>query len=410
MSWRDSLRTASFRGIEFKVDGHDAAFGRRKVTHEFAQRDEPYTEDLGRSAREFTIEAYLIGDDYPAQRDRLIAACEAAGPGELVHPYLGNMQVEVTGLRVRETSAEGRICRLQLTFVEAGQARFPSDTVDHVREVTAAGNILRDAARGGFLARFLTHGYPSFVLDHAAAKLRAFSNQVSNLPFNPVGEAQAVAAFFSRVRDLATNALQLVSSPGDMADEVQLIIAGMRDVFGLRADRVLRSVRAGHEARYSGPTGTLNRQQQQANEDALSALIRRTALVEQAKAAVIRAENSGAGDVDDTDRYLTREEAIAARDEITDALDAEMEDPTTSMDEFQAMTGLRAAVVRGVPSPELRLPRIAEVTPPATLPSLVISHQLYGTAARAEEIAIRNRSRHPGFIQGGEPLQVVAYE
>lgn len=163
MGWLDSYRQASFRGVPFFVEGHDADFGRRQVTHEFPQRDTPYTEDMGRRARTYSVEAYLIGDDYPAQRDRLIAATETAGFGELVHPYLGNMQVDCTGLRVSERSNEGRMCRVSLTFVEAGQAKFPTSVADPVRAVVESGTGAVTAVQSGFLSRYAVNGFPSFV-------------------------------------------------------------------------------------------------------------------------------------------------------------------------------------------------------------------------------------------------------
>lgn len=416
MSWKDSLRPASYRGLAFFVEGHESGFGRRQVTHEFPQRDEPFTEDLGRRAREYSVEAYLLGDEYPAQRDKIIAACETAGPGELVHPYLGNLQVECTGLRVSETSAEGRICKLRLTFIEAGQAQYPTESTDATRAVSSAANDVIDAAKSGFLDRFLTKGSPSFVVDAATGQLSDLSGLLSSLPVNPMAEAQAVADFVGRVRALATDALDLVTDPSRMADAILDVIGDVRDIFGTRAGSVLDTLRDGYAEAYSGPTDTPSRQQQRDNTDALSALVRRSALAEQAKVAVERAASSAsavaaqqgdAGAPIDASLFQTREDAIAARNALTDAIDTEMEEPTTSDVEFVELGGLRAEVVNGVPSPGLRLPRVAEVTPPATLPSLVVSHQFYGTAARAVEIAERNKARYPGFLPGAQPLQVI---
>jgi prophage DNA circulation protein len=415
MSWLDSYRTASFRGIEFKVEGHDAQFGRRQVTHEFPQRDDPFTEDLGRRARELSVDAYLIGDDYPAQRNRLIAAAETDGPGELVHPYLGNMQVVCTGLSLRESSRETRMCRLQLTFIEAGEAKFPTNVTDAVQSVASSANAFTSAAGGGFLGRFVTKGFPSFVVDAAAAKVAGLSSMLTSLTVNPLGQAQAVASFFTRVRALGENALQLGTEPSNLLAEITGIVGDIRDVFGIRSDTVLRSLRTAYSEPYSGPLTTPNRQQQADNEQALSALIRRAALAEQAKQAVVLADESAAavaaqGDGATTTApglFKTREEAIAVRDELTDALDAEAEIADTTVDEFRTLTDLRTEVVRGVPSPDLALPRVAEVTPPSTLPSLVVAHAFYGTAERAAEIAERNRAPHPGFMTGGKPLQVI---
>lgn len=413
MSWLDSYRTASFRGIEFKVEGHDAQFGRRKVTHEYPGRDKPFTEDLGRKAREFSVDAYVLGDDYAAARDQLITACESDGVGELVHPYLGNLQVECMGLRVREMSREGRICYMQITFVEAGEAEFPSDEVDSVKAVTSSANDAMEASRDGFLGRFSVDGLPSFVADAAAAKLGEFSDLMANLPINPMAGSQSVADFMLRVRSIKGQALRLINQPRELANSILGIVSSIRDVFGTRADTVLRTMRSQNQAPYVGPTNTPNRRQEKENDEAFSALIRQTAIAEQAKDAAVRASDSAdavAADRDDTeqsDLYQTRDEAIAVRDEITDALDAEMEDSATDALMFQAFTALRTEVVRGVPAPTLRLPSIVEVTPPATTPSLVVAYGFYGDAGRAMEIAQRNRAPHPGFLAGGRPLEVI---
>lgn len=123
--WKSRLQPASFRGVPFSVESDEGTFGRRVQTHEYPNRDKPYTEDLGRATRRFTISAYLIGDDYIDQRDRLIAAVDTPGPGTLVHPNYGEMAICVDGeVRVSHSNNEGRMCRISFSFVEAGNFRF----------------------------------------------------------------------------------------------------------------------------------------------------------------------------------------------------------------------------------------------------------------------------------------------
>lgn len=49
MTWKDRLQDASFRGVPFKVEEESAGTGRRVETHEYPNRDKPYTEDLEKS-------------------------------------------------------------------------------------------------------------------------------------------------------------------------------------------------------------------------------------------------------------------------------------------------------------------------------------------------------------------------
>lgn len=405
MAWIDSYRQASFRGVEFFVEAHDAEFGRRQVTHEFPQRDTPFTEDLGRKARTYTVEAYLVGDDYPAQRDQLIGACETGDIGELVHPYLGNLQVVCTGLRLRETNTELRMCRVQMSFVEAGEALFPGNLADPLRAVATAGAGVASAAGTGFLSRFGTTGFPSFVGEAAAGRLSGFSSFLQGLPLSVGTNAQGVASFFTQVRELADNAVSLVTEPARVLSEVTGIIGSVRSVFSTGAGGALAAIRAAYVRPSGGLTTTPSRRQDNANDEALCALIRRTCLIEEARFAVAQAQPAEPGA--DAVTFATREDAIATRDTITGAIDVELEDPTTTSEEYVALAQLRAQVVTNIPSDELRLPRIATVTPPATVPSLVLAYDLYEDAGRSVEIAERNRIPHPGFIPGREPVQVV---
>lgn len=144
MAWRDRLLRASFRGVHFEVEDHETeAAGRRVQVHEYPGRDEPYAEDLGRRTTEYNIEAYVIGDDYAFQRDRLVDACAEAGAGTLVHPYLGTRRAVCTQCTVAERTAEGRMARLSLAFVDAGRNAYPAaqpDTATAVDSAAAAAN------------------------------------------------------------------------------------------------------------------------------------------------------------------------------------------------------------------------------------------------------------------------------
>lgn len=42
-----------------------------------------------------------------------------------------------------------------------------------------------------------------------------------------------------------------------------------------------------------------------------------------------------------------------------------------------------------------------------TMPALLIAHRVYGDARRADDIVSRNRIAHPGFVSGGQVLEVL---
>lgn len=118
--WRASLLPASFRGAEFHVEIGAKAGGRRTVTHEYPKRDDPFGEDMGRKAKRFTVNAYIVDGDYIPLRDALVDACETEGSGLLVHPTMGELLVLCDAYSVSERRERGRMCEFELTFSEAG--------------------------------------------------------------------------------------------------------------------------------------------------------------------------------------------------------------------------------------------------------------------------------------------------
>jgi prophage DNA circulation protein len=129
--WRARMMPASFNRARFHCESNARESGRRIVEHQFPKKDNPYAEDMGRAAREFTVRAYCIvfpfdtGDglrtlDYTVVRDALIAQLEAEGPGTLQLPTQPAQQVVCPRYRVTEEERFGGYCTIDMTFQEYG--------------------------------------------------------------------------------------------------------------------------------------------------------------------------------------------------------------------------------------------------------------------------------------------------
>jgi prophage DNA circulation protein len=436
MTWRDTYRAATFRGVAFFVESADSSHGRRQAVHETAQRDTPYTEDLGRKSREFSVIGYLLGKDYHLNRDELINACEVAGPGALVHPYRGEMNVVCRGLNISETAAEGGKCMIALTFLEAGEAAYPSANVDSVNAISAKGNTVTAAAEKSFVSDFLTTGFPAYVAESAASGLAALGEYMAAPGLSFSGDLKAASDFYLQARGLASDASGLVQKPLNMVSRITGLIGSVRSAFGTNAFSMLTSLFDRSPTTYTGSTATPSRQQQATNAIAMNALVRQVAVAEAAKAAVVtqtpvvttanstQAATGAAGAAPATTGatqtapgvtqtlpvptvYDSYQAAIKVREDLVDRIDAESE--VTPNDEvYIALSDLRTSVVQSVPNPEQNLARIVQYVPRETLPSLLVAYQIYGDAGRADDIATRNSTRHPGFLMGGQQLEVLA--
>ena len=151
--WRAALQPASFRGAGFKVEADTMPTGRRNAFHEFAKRDIPFAEDMGRRGRRYTFSAYVIGPNYLTDKNALIAACEAGQAGTLVHPTLGTVTVNCESCVPGETRERGGFCSFEMVFLEAGSLDYGVSPDTQAQANTASGNL--SSAAGQSLDRSL---------------------------------------------------------------------------------------------------------------------------------------------------------------------------------------------------------------------------------------------------------------
>lgn len=371
VTWRDQLQPASFRGVAFKVESHDRSGGRRVEVHEYPLRDKPYPEDMGRKARTYTIEAYVIGKDYITQRDALIEAIDEQGPGTLVHRYYGQIRVQAGEYRVRESNREGGMAKFSITFHEAGDESRPIASIDTRQRVNTQANTAIAATTNNFQQSYSVTGVPGWVTDASQTVLARLDSSLTAID----GIDNLIAGSFSL--------------PSQIASKTTGVIAGLSSLSNLNSMRSLWN--------FGGLFSSVNRTtpsriRQANNQQAVIDLVERAAIIESARQTT-------------TIQFDSQQDAIAIRDELVDVMDEKM---LTADDEtYLAMQDLKVAVVRDLTDRAAKLKQLRQYPINDTLPALVIAHQLYQDANRDNEIVSRNRIGHPGFVAGGSLLEVL---
>lgn len=387
------LRPASFRGVPFQVDASELEAGRRVEVHEYPQRDKPWAEDLGRAARSISFDGFVVGADYVAQANRLVAALEEAGAGALVHPWLGDMRVSLRDpARVSFTPQLG-FARISMTFVEAGELAFPVAGTSTPSASRLAASNLEAAAVADFASSFTVDGYQDFVATDSAARLNGAVDVVSG------GKVPGMEAFgyATQGASMARDLVALISNPLALANTVVAYLGvasyvGNMDPY-VSAGRGWLSlaqslVRLAQQAGLIPPSVptvyTPSRQQTYINTRATNALFRQ----------VLLAQAVGSSSVASTAVY---DDSKLLRDRLTAALDAES--LTASDGAYAALQAARSAVWQDLTERSRVGARLTNRTPSETVPALVLAYDLYEDAARDAEICTRNAAvRHPGFV------------
>ena len=430
-AWFQTLRPASWRGVQFFVEGGEQGFGRRQAVHDYPFRDTVWVEDLGRSARLIRVAGFIVGDDVVAQRERMIAAAETAGSGTLVHPSLGELTVSLLApMRVRERKEHGRVFYLEFDFVEAGRRVFPvsGDSTQAKTGMTAdaADAAAQSDALSGMLSS-LKQGYTTVqkavqtastwaqMAQGAVNDATALFNLDQTLPgelgrffvappsFSPLtpdttptalaAQVSALAASGAAARSSATSVAAAVATAASSGDPSALADAAV----ALAAQVVAATPNPADAIRVLAPMaafadtdpvpGSAIGQALATVRDGASALMRRAALSAMARAMAAYTPPSAT-------------EAAVLRDRVAALLDTESVTAADNGDDqsYLALRELRAAVVADLTARGAALAPLAVFRFGASLPALALAERLYGDAGRADELVREVNPPHPAFM------------
>lgn len=391
MSWRDNLRKASFRGVEFHYEDLGRDFGRRIKRHEYPGRDEPYHEDLGADTDAIRINAYVLEPDHMSKADTLRDELLKKGAGTLVHPYYGEITVVFLSANEQITTREGGMVRFNLRFERAGPNRNPSSRVDTASLVSTRATEIDTAAISNFSNSFSVDGQPGWIADAAEEDLGAILDTTDLTLGDAVNAAGDAADLAFAISDIRANAATLIRNPATLATRLSTTVGNMSGVppmLKLASDGFgLATVAA------TTPTRLLQKNNRQALVDLIGGV------------SLSGAMRSLPGTT-----FETTADAYTARDAIAAEVDRQsLIAPYSLARTYSA--GL-AAVTRHVSATAPALPRLIRTVPRMTRPSIVHAYDLYGdevegVITRAGQIARRNRLRHPGFVPAGDALEVL---
>lgn len=378
---------ASFRGVPFFVETASREGGRRLVRHEFPLRPDPQFEDLGRKARTYKLDGYVIGPEYLKQKGELVDALEdkdEAGPGTLIHPYYGELQALCTKYTIQERRDDGGMASVSIEFEEV--PKEPPFSVSFalpslLGAILGAIAAVIAAAAAIALAVVLT----ALAIRSLIRAVEYYCDALASLFSFLTGDDAAL--FRARVESTKSRASVLITKPDELLTEISTALDGLQTATDQRGlvDKMLDV--------YAADLGALPPK----NTDYASAFfdnLRRIALFHAARAAGRATFDSQAA-------------AVATRTRITDLMDTQ--ELTATVEVYDASVSVRTELARLVPPHGSDLPDVVKHRTGATTNALVLSYRLYGTVSREADIVTRNGIHHPGFIPAGTELEVLSH-
>ncbi|MCA5974501.1 DNA circularization protein [Pseudomonas fragariae (ex Marin et al. 2024)] len=461
-TWRDSLLPASFRGVGFFIEKAVVPAGRKGQLHEFPQRDEPYFESLGKQSKVHTLTGFIVGPDCFEQRDKLLQALEQEGAGELVHPWLGRVQVQVGECGVTHNLSEGGLVRLDLKFYPANPLKFPVSTLNTRRQLLGASESLLDSALRRYRSVMAT-------VDAVRINIQALRSALSGV-FATI--QRQFTPFMTIYSDVTALVHSLVNAPLTVSTLFSTFFASF-DGDSRRARRAngtssiggastgagsgsstgggsgngsasgSNGTAASSAAARSGSNGgvssvetvdyrsVISEATQQAEAvsginlvsqssgldtgvtaQAAANLVQDALLVKVAKIVAsmpVATTVTPLTVVPSLDQQVTqalqRVDVPVADDviELRDTLSSAIWEASLKADpeHYLALNTLRQALIRHLNAVAASGVRLVDLKVSEPLPALVLAYRRFGDASRAQEMVQRNRLAHPGFVPPG---------
>ncbi|HGM5819271.1 TPA: DNA circularization protein [Serratia marcescens] len=416
IKWED-LRDASFRGVPFYFVDVEGTGGRRAIPHAYPKKEVGWTEDHGAVLTQQQINGILLGNDYQAQFNRLLAALNTPGPGELVHPWFGVQQVQAGKVTHKLSTEEGGIVYVSFEVFEVGEQLFPTQQEDTTATTLSAADSVKVAlANGDYFAAL--DGVGSMV-DTLLDDLQGF---VTNLPTLP----EALNEWMDRLNRFKDLAGIIVATPGELIRDVTNLISDVKDLvteapWALQVYDQLRAKWDGDRAAQSATKSLADNVAVNATTgfassvmptalvditDAMSANIDDFKLVVVTAALVAKAETVA------TTTFQTSQEAQSTGDELAELLGEQAIDAVESGQRnlWRSLRDLRFAVVNDVRIRSVQLPELRRVSTRQTTPVMLLAWRETGDAEQRDVLVTRNRLRYPSFILPSQVIEVVGDE
>lgn len=405
-----TLRKASYEGIQFDVDSATLSFGRRTVTHEFPQRDAPYVEDLGKATRQFSIQGFIVGDDFIDRSKRLIDKIESqvgtdrrANHGKLVHPWLGSLDVTPIDSPSITYDRAKRFCTFTLTFLEAGN--------ESTKKTTSWANQLLSKADALYAKIFgdWTPDKIAGIVDDVTSQINSCAAVLSNCQF---------AQMFNLGNDILEMGHDIATSLYNKKEQARsslLGALGLSQYAQSTTDWKLASIKCTDAitlpvlkpVNVASSTGTSKKlsDKERINEavDEIKKNFRFVLIANAMGAISMIGEDNDVDTDSNSKKTLSDEQILKIRNNLLDAIDAEMliqgtddnQDYLDLVDSYVAVYKFLTEKLNGDSG-------IETVTLKQSEPSFVLAYDKYGDSTRADEIAERNDVINPLFMPAGD--------
>ena len=417
----DKYLPSDYKGVAFHTTKIVMSFSKRLDEKKYPFSDKHDITEMGNDPKQFTLDVFVLGQDYLQQRKDLEAAFESRGPGILTHPTRGQLFVQVRRVETTEDFLDVHgVFDYRVTFVEVDEQQdsLPIASFDTQASVVSAASDVDEITLTVYEQEIEQLDNPE-VLENFQEDHVAYGDTLNSLS-GFLGDAtpKALLEDFDGFSDVQTD----LSDFGDGVSQAKGFLKQSQGFVGQWYDLTDSQ---GSLNFLSGVLG-LGGLQSLMTKGFLNAFdvgnINRNnnySYLERGSSSIRNQNSQALGGFYDvsltntTAKLLTAVEfdnvsmAVSSRDLVTNGLEAALESPLNNIqpeviaDYRASLRGLRTAIWRDMNERVSELPSLETYQPQAVTPARVLAYQLN---ENANDLVRRNGVKHPSFVPSAKPL------
>lgn len=395
----DSTKVFSgfYKGVPVTMSAGSVTGGRKTAVKQFPDRDTQSVEDLGLRPRAYSLEIVVndkANEDYFAYRDRLLAALESKGAGELIHPLYGRIEnVVAVSFSLNEDFGEFGATTISVQFEVNDNTGIPQSSRNVATEIASANDAAQAAVANDIAENFTVD--LRFTGNHLSAvdKVNAIIDR-ANAATAFIGDAaDTINEFSAEVGELSANVNSLVTSPLQLAQAITGLFENVNGLYA-SADATFRTFIGffgfGEDNGTPDKLDTAGRVQRASNIATLNAATA-SASLGYAYLAATQIDYRTTLEIDSTAAQL-------------DAQYLAVMEGGASQETKDAITEMRVKVLEAFDALRLDASQLVMVETPPTTVRLLAFHY-YGSDDLGETIAELNGIDDVSFVEG--PVEVL---
>jgi len=391
-----AMKPASFRGVRFVAIEVGTGGGRRVVVDEYPLRDTPSTQDLGRAARKWTLRGVLVSsrpDVLAYEQQRLRDAFDAEGPGTLVHPRDGALQVQCTEYELLFDAETVNKIEFSASFVEAGTVFAP---VPPPRlRAPSWGDLLRAAVRTAYAIRgailSAKRKVTRLLVGSLRERLQAFVGLIGQFTGVNVADFEyAINVAFDAIDTIQDDVAGFADAWSSVMEQVRG--SGSYRAQTVNAEIVRKATFASWESSTADHAALVAAGAPADSIEAARVLVEADAMM-YATALADTAEAAAQAD------YATYDDAAAVLSVLGEAVAGIGDILPDAQVESESMI-VHGDLIEAIRQAALDLPRLRTLTLPGVASALPLAFDLYGDPDRADDIVSRNGIADPLAVSG----------